>query len=47
MNFGQRTPEEAQKHAMENCKKSTPDGSPCSVVMSDDQQTTTATKLTN
>ena len=35
---GRRTPEDAQKHALENCKKSTPKDDPCTIVMIDDQK---------
>ncbi len=35
---GRRTPEDAQKHALENCKKSAPKDDPCTIVMIDDQK---------
>jgi dienelactone hydrolase len=38
MNVGQRTPEEAQKHALENCKKSAAKNDSCRTVMIDEEQ---------
>jgi dienelactone hydrolase len=38
MNVGQRTPEEAQRHALENCKKSAAKNDPCVTVMVDDEK---------
>jgi len=35
--FGQRTSKEAEKHALENCKKHAAKDDPCSIVMIDDQ----------
>lgn len=36
--FGRRTADEAQKHALENCKKATENHTPCTLVMSDDEK---------
>jgi dienelactone hydrolase len=38
MNVGQRTPEEAEKHALENCKKSDAKNDSCVTVMIDDEK---------
>ena len=35
---GRRTTEDAQKHALENCKKSAPKNDPCTMVMIDDKK---------
>jgi dienelactone hydrolase len=35
---GRRTPEDAQKHALEECKKAAPRNDPCAIVMIDDQK---------
>jgi dienelactone hydrolase len=36
--FGQRSLEDAKKHALENCKKSSPNGAQCTLLMVDDQK---------
>jgi len=38
MNSGQRSAQDAQKHALENCKKAAPNAEPCAVVMIDDEK---------
>jgi dienelactone hydrolase len=38
MNVGQRTPQEAEKHALENCKKSAAKNDSCVTVMIDDEK---------
>jgi dienelactone hydrolase len=40
LNFGQRTAQDAQKHAMESCRKSAPTGDPCKIVMVEDERAT-------
>ena len=39
MYAGRRTTQDAEKHALENCKKAAPKNEACAIVMMDDEKT--------